>query len=77
MNATLPFKSALLYFAIVFATGFALTLIRIPLLAPRFGVRIAELIKMPFMLIVIFSRHAGSCAVCRRPLPPLRGSLWD
>jgi hypothetical protein len=48
------FSSALRYFAIVFGAGFLLALIRIPWLVPKFGVRIAELMEMPVMLIVIF-----------------------
>jgi hypothetical protein len=53
-NASNTLKSAALYFAIVFGTGFLLALIRIPWLAPRFGVRVAELIEMPIMLMVIY-----------------------
>jgi len=47
------------YFLLVFGTGFALALIRIPFLVPRFGVRTAELIEAPVMLLVIVlaSRH--------------------
>jgi hypothetical protein len=47
------------YFALVFGAGFALGLIRIPLLVPRFGERVAELMEAPVMLAVIFfaSRH--------------------
>jgi len=46
-------EPAVLYFLQVFATGFALAFIRIPLLVPRFGVRVAELMEMPLMLAVI------------------------
>ncbi|MBY0503630.1 MAG: hypothetical protein K2X03_06965 [Bryobacteraceae bacterium] len=42
------------YFALVFGAGFLLALIRIPLLVPRFGVRVAELLEMPVMLVVIW-----------------------
>lgn len=38
----------------MFGAGFALALIRVPFLVPRFGARIAELIEMPIMLIVIY-----------------------
>lgn len=41
------------YFALVFGTGFALGAIRVPLLVPRLGVRMAELIEMPVMAVVI------------------------
>jgi hypothetical protein len=46
-------RAALGYFLIVFGAGFALALVRIPLLVPRFGERTAELMEMPVMLVVI------------------------
>jgi hypothetical protein len=46
-------KAALAYFALVFGTGFALGLIRVPFLVPRIGERSAELLEMPFMLVAI------------------------
>lgn len=49
----LTLKAAGLYFAIVFGTGFALGTLRVLFLLPRFGVRWAELIEMPFMFIAI------------------------
>jgi hypothetical protein len=59
---------ALGYFLIVFGAGFALALVRIPLLVPRFGERTAELMEMPVMLVVIAwaarwlaRRFAASC----------------
>jgi hypothetical protein len=61
-------KAALVYFALVFAAGFLLGLVRVPLLVPRLGVRFAELLEMPLMLVVMVcsARH-----VVRRyrPLP--------
>jgi len=42
------------YFALVFGTGFVLGLIRVPLLVPRLGERVAELLEAPVMLVVIF-----------------------
>ena len=37
----------------MFGTGFVLGAIRVPFLVPRLGVRVAELIEMPFMLVAI------------------------
>ncbi|HEX6279423.1 MAG TPA: hypothetical protein VFZ49_05345 [Pyrinomonadaceae bacterium] len=52
------FKAASAYFAIVFAVGFILGVIRVLLVAPYLGERDAELIELPFMLtaIVLASR---------------------
>lgn len=52
-------RAGFAYFLQVFGAGFALALIRIPFLVPRFGVRTAELIEAPVMLLVIVraSRH--------------------
>ena len=52
-------QAALLYFALVMGTGFALGSVRVPLLVPRIGERYAELVEMPFMLvaIVLAARH--------------------
>ncbi len=46
-------RAGFVYFLMVFGAGFALALIRIPFLVPRFGVRTAELIEAPVMLLVI------------------------
>jgi len=45
-------KAAVLYFAIVFGTGFMLGPIRILWVVPRFGTRMAELMETPIMLVV-------------------------
>jgi len=45
-------KAAVLYFAIVFGTGFVLGPIRILWVVPRFGTRMAELMETPIMLVV-------------------------
>ena len=42
-----------MYFSLVFGAGFVLGAIRVPFLVPRLGERVAELVEMPFMLIVI------------------------
>lgn len=58
-RARVPLASPLVrasasYFALVFGAGFALGLVRVPFLVPRFGERTAELLEMPVMLVVIF-----------------------
>lgn len=51
--ATSVVLDALIYFAWVFAAGFAFGLVRVPVLVPRLGERMAELLEMPVMLLVI------------------------
>jgi hypothetical protein len=46
-------KAGATYFALVFGAGFVLGSIRVPILVPRLGERLAELIEMPFMFVVI------------------------
>ena len=46
-------KAAVVYFALIFGMGFVLGPIRILFLVPRFGVRVAELMEAPIMLIAI------------------------
>ena len=55
------------YFALVFAAGFALGFIRVLFLVPRLGVRTAELLEMPLMLLVVVS--AAKFVVKRFALP--------
>jgi hypothetical protein len=45
-------KAGALYFALVFAVGFALGAIRTRWVVPRVGTRIAELMETPIMLVV-------------------------
>jgi hypothetical protein len=45
---------ALSYFVIAFAAGFALGVIRVLLLVPQLGARVAELAEAPVMLVVVF-----------------------
>ena len=64
-------RDSLLYFAMVFAAGFALGVIRVLWLAPVLGERNAELAEIPVMLIVI----AGAArVVVGRMQHPTRGA---
>jgi hypothetical protein len=45
-------KAGILYFALVFGAGFVLGTIRVLLVMPRFGARMAELMEAPVMLVV-------------------------
>lgn len=45
-------KDAVLYFALVFGAGFVLGIFRTLFVAPKIGVRKAELLEAPVMLIV-------------------------
>ena len=46
-------KAGIAYFSLAFGAGFIMGAIRVSFLMPRLGERIAELIEMPFMLVVI------------------------
>lgn len=46
-------RGGLFYFVLVFGAGFLLGTVRVTLLVPRLGVRTAELLEMPVMLVVI------------------------
>ena len=64
-------KAAACYFGLVFGTGFVLGAIRVPFLVPRLGVRMAELVEMPFMLVAIVL--AARCVARRFALPATYG----
>lgn len=58
----------LTYFALVFAIGVVLGVLRFSFLVPRFGERLAELAEMPIMFLVIV---ISARLVTRRfPVPP-------
>jgi hypothetical protein len=63
-------RAGLLYFAVVFATGFVLGAIRQLWVVPRVGARTAELLETPLMLAVCFL--AASWIVRRFDLDALR-----
>ena len=52
-------KAAGLYFILVFGAGFLLGSVRVPVLVPLVGIRTAELLEMPVMLVVMLmtARH--------------------
>ena len=62
------------YFGIVMGVGFALGVIRVPLVVPRIGERWAELLEMPLMAVTIFYsasyilRHFPDAATRRNSL---------
>lgn len=45
--------AAVVYFACVFAAGFAFGAVRVPWLVPRLGERAAELLELPCMVVVV------------------------
>jgi len=51
MDAPGALKPAAAYFALVFGTGFVLGTIRTIVLVPRVGVRAAELLEIPIMIV--------------------------
>ena len=60
-------KPALAYFALAFAAGFLLGLVRVPFLMPAFGERIAVLIEVPFLLLACV--FAARVVVARFAVP--------
>jgi MFS family permease len=59
-------KVAAIYFSVVFGVGFALGPVRVLWLEPRVGLRAAELIEAPFMLVAIImaGRWVGRRLCC-------------
>lgn len=55
-------KAGSCYFALVFGVGFLLGSVRVALLVPRMGVRLAELVEMPLMLaaVVLAARYVAN-----------------
>lgn len=48
------FKAGLLYFALVFGMGFVLGIVRVTMVVPALGARLAELIELPVMVIASY-----------------------
>ena len=67
-------RSGAYYFACVFGAGFILGAIRVPLLVPRLGVRVAELIEITVMFVVIYG--SAKWIVRRHRLPPGIAGRW-
>ena len=65
--------AAAVYFGIVFGVGFLLGSIRIPLLVPRLGERVAELTEMPLMFVAIY---LAAGYVVRKHGPLLAPAGW-
>jgi hypothetical protein len=63
----------MLYFGIVFGVGFVLGALRVTLLVPRLGERLAELSEMPVMFVAIYFA-AGS--IVRRCGTRVHGAGW-
>ncbi len=65
-------KAGVLYFAVVFGAGFVLGPIRILCVVPRLGARMAELLEVPFMLVITIV--AARRIVRRLVVPPTPSS---
>jgi hypothetical protein len=61
--------SSLLYFTLVFFSGFALGCIRVPFLQPLVGDRVAQLLEMPIMMLAI-TKSAKLVVRRLHPQPP-------
>ena len=65
-------KAGVLYFVLVFGTGFVLGPIRILWVVPRFGTRMAELMETPIMFLVIIVAARWIVRRLAVPYTPLR-----
>jgi hypothetical protein len=70
------FKAGVLYFSLVFATGFVLGSIRVLWIIPILGVRWAELMELPVMLVVtVLAARWAARRVYLWPTPGVRLSV--
>lgn len=67
-------RAGLSYYALVFGAGFVFGAVRVGWLVPRLGVRTAELLEMPLMLLVIVA--AARWVVQRFALPAGSSARW-
>jgi hypothetical protein len=65
-------RAGVLYFALVFAAGFGLGIMRVFWIVPHLGERTAELLEMPLMLGVMIM--AARWIVHRLAIPPTRSA---
>ncbi len=65
-------KAGALYFFLVFAAGFVLGAVRTLWVVPHVGVRTAELLEMPIMLVVIVFAARWTVRRCSAPLSSAR-----
>ena|ERR1041384_6967642 len=63
-------KAGVSYFALMFGAGFVLGVVRVLLIAPRIGERMAELAEIPLMVIVV-AYFAARWTVRRFAIPPI------
>jgi len=67
-------KAAATYFALVFGAGFVLGFIRVGWAAPRLGMRTAELMEMPVMLVLWLRGQTIAEYMARRD--PVTGAAY-
>jgi hypothetical protein len=65
---TPAFRAGALYAAALFGIGFALALVRIPVLQPHIGETAAVLVELPIMLAAAW--FVARALLARTPLPP-------
>jgi hypothetical protein len=68
-----PWAAAVHYFLVVFGVGFVLGALRVTLLVPRLGERLAELSEMPLMFVAIYFAAGW---IVRRHRGRVDGAAW-
>jgi hypothetical protein len=67
-------RSAGLYFLLVFAAGFVLGTVRVLFVVPALGVRTAELLELPLMLVIV--AWVARFLTRRRPAAAIGGDAY-